>query len=70
MSPSTKGAASWKRDRAELRRYREIERVSLPGTIDGGDVVRAGRALYAASPRTNAAGSARCATLSPHTDAA
>lgn len=41
----------------ELRRYREIERVSLPATIDGGDVVRAGRALYVgASPRTNAAG--------------
>jgi len=41
----------------ELRRYREIERVSLPGTIDGGDVVRAGRALYVgASPRTNSAG--------------
>jgi dimethylargininase len=41
----------------ELWHYREIERVSLPATIDGGDVVRAGRALYVgASPRTNAAG--------------
>jgi dimethylargininase len=31
--------------------------VLLPATIDGGDVVRAGRALYVgASPRTNAAG--------------
>lgn len=37
--------------------YREIERVALPATIDGGDVVRSGRALYVgASPRTNAAG--------------
>ena len=42
---------------AALRRYRPIERVSLPATIDGGDVVRAGRSLYVgASPRTNAAG--------------
>src|SRR5207244_1407288 len=42
---------------AVLREYRPIERVSLPATIDGGDVVRAGRDLYVgASPRTNAAG--------------
>ena len=41
----------------ELRRYRPIARVSLPATIDGGDVVRAGRSLYVGvSPRTNAAG--------------
>jgi dimethylargininase len=40
-----------------LAQHRPIERVSLPATIDGGDVVRAGRALYVgASPRTNAAG--------------
>lgn len=40
-----------------LRRYRTIERVALPATIDGGDVVRSGRTLYVgASPRTNAAG--------------
>jgi dimethylargininase len=40
-----------------LRRYRKIEHVALPATIDGGDVVRAGRTLYAGeSPRTNAAG--------------
>lgn len=40
-----------------LRQFREIVRVSLPGTIDGGDVVRSGRAIYVgASPRTNAAG--------------
>ncbi|HEX8942434.1 MAG TPA: arginine deiminase-related protein [Gemmatimonadaceae bacterium] len=40
-----------------LRRYRHIERVSLPATIDGGDIVRSGRTLYVgASPRTNAAG--------------
>lgn len=42
---------------AALRRYRPIDRVRLPATIDGGDVVRASRALYVgASPRTNAAG--------------
>jgi dimethylargininase len=40
-----------------LRRYRPIERVRLPATIDGGDVVRLGRTLYVgASPRTNADG--------------
>ena len=40
-----------------LRRYRPIERVRLPATIDGGDVVRQGRTLYVgASPRTNADG--------------
>jgi len=42
---------------AALRRFRPIEHVKLPATIDGGDVVRAGRDLYVgASPRTNAAG--------------
>jgi dimethylargininase len=40
-----------------LHEYRPIERVALPATIDGGDVVRAGRDLYVGlSPRTNAAG--------------
>lgn len=40
-----------------LRAYREIGRVELPATIDGGDVVRAGRSLYVGlSPRTSAAG--------------
>jgi dimethylargininase len=40
-----------------LRPYRKIERVSLPATIDGGDVVRAGRSLFVGvSPRTNADG--------------
>jgi dimethylargininase len=42
---------------AALRPYREIRRVTLPATIDGGDVVRAGRSLFVGeSPRTNAAG--------------
>jgi len=40
-----------------LRAYREIERVMLPATIDGGDVVRAGHTLFVGrSPRTDAAG--------------
>ena len=40
-----------------LRRFRTIERVELPATIDGGDVARLGRTLYVGeSPRTNAAG--------------
>src|SRR5215213_931440 len=29
-----------------LRAYRPVERVTLPATIDGGDVVRAGRTLF------------------------
>jgi dimethylargininase len=38
-----------------LRSYRDIDRVNLPATIDGGDVVRSGHTLYVgASPRTNA----------------
>jgi dimethylargininase len=40
-----------------LRAYRKIERLSLPATMDGGDVVVAGRAVYVGdSPRTNARG--------------
>jgi dimethylargininase len=42
---------------AALRAHREIARVELPGTIDGGDVVRAGRDIFVGrSARTNAAG--------------
>lgn len=37
--------------------HRVIERVVLPATLEGGDVLRVGRALYVGeSPRTNAAG--------------
>jgi dimethylargininase len=40
-----------------LRTFRDIRRVNRPATIDGGDVVAAGRTLYVGeSPRTNAAG--------------
>lgn len=40
-----------------LRAHRAIERLSLPATMDGGDVVVAGRAIYVgASARTNARG--------------
>src|SRR5205085_6836651 len=39
---------------AALRRYRPIEQVRVPATIDGGDVVRSARAVYVGlSPRTN-----------------
>ena len=42
---------------AALRPHREIECVTLPATIDGGDVVRMGQHLYVgASQRTNEAG--------------
>lgn len=58
MSP---GAESRRREPAgiepALREHRTIERVKLPATIDGGDVVLAGRCLYVgASARTNQAG--------------
>lgn len=58
MSP---GAESRRREPAgiepELRKYRRIERVSLPGTIDGGDIVVSGKSVYVGeSARTNAAG--------------
>lgn len=58
MSP---GAESRRREPAgiepELRKHRDIARVTLPGTIDGGDVVRSGKDIYVgASARSNAAG--------------
>jgi dimethylargininase len=41
----------------ELRKYREVQRVEAPATIEGGDVVRVGRTLLAGlSSRTNLAG--------------
>jgi dimethylargininase len=40
-----------------LAEYRPIERITLPATIEGGDVLRVGRAIYVgSSSRTNAAG--------------
>jgi dimethylargininase len=42
---------------AELRKYRAIERIRLPATIDGGDVVLVGRELLVGrTARTNDAG--------------
>jgi len=42
---------------AALARHLELVRVQAPGTLEGGDVLRVGRALYVgASARTNAAG--------------
>jgi len=41
----------------ELRKYREVERVEFPATVEGGDVLRVGRRLLVGlSSRTNAAG--------------
>src|SRR5262249_30772102 len=41
----------------ELRKYREIDRVQRPATIEGGDVLRVGRELLVGlSSRTNRAG--------------
>ena len=42
---------------SELRKHREVECISLPGSIDGGDVLRIGRQLLVGlSSRTNRAG--------------
>jgi dimethylargininase len=51
-----------------LREYRSIERIALPATIDGGDVVVSGRDVYVGeSPRTNAEGIAALrAVLRPY----
>ena len=41
----------------ELRKYRDVRRIQLPATLDGGDVVVAGRTIFVgASARTNDAG--------------
>ena len=47
-----------------LREYRPIERISLPATIDGGDVARVGRTLLVGqSLRTDAAGASDLARI-------
>jgi len=50
-----------------LRQFREVRRVKRPATIDGGDVVVAGRSVYVGeSPRTNSEGIAALReTLAP-----
>src|SRR5207342_2467117 len=50
-----------------LREFREVRRVKRPATIDGGDVVVAGRSVYVGdSPRTNREGVAALReTLAP-----
>ena len=55
------GAASRRPENAGvadvLRRYREVRSIDAPGTIDGGDVVVAGRRVFIGrSSRTNGAG--------------
>jgi dimethylargininase len=47
-----------------LREYREVRRIELPATLEGGDVLRIGRKLLVGlSSRTNAAGVAALADL-------
>lgn len=58
------GAASRRRERASvadaLARYRPVQRIRAPATLDGGDVLRVGSVLYVgASTRTNADGVAQ-----------
>ena len=41
----------------ELQKYRAVERIALPATLEGGDVLRVGRTLFVGvSSRTNRAG--------------
>jgi dimethylargininase len=41
----------------DLRKYREVQRIELPATLEGGDVLRVGRTLLVGlSSRTNRAG--------------
>jgi len=48
----------------ELGRYRKLARVELPGTVEGGDVLRIGRELYVGrSRRTNAEGIRQLAAI-------
>lgn len=49
---------------AALARYRPLERVELPATLEGGDVLRVGHTLFVGrSARTNAEGIARLAAV-------
>jgi dimethylargininase len=52
----------------ELRKYRPVQRVTWPATIEGGDVLRVGRTLFVGlSGRTNSAGvEALEAIVRPH----
>ena len=51
-----------------LRRYRDVEEMRAPATLDGGDVIRAGRRLLiGVGRRTNAAGATALEALcAPH----
>ena len=53
---------------AEVARLRAVEKIELPATIEGGDVMRVGRRLYVGlSPRTNEAGAEALRRLvAPH----
>ena len=54
-APSRRGET--KLIESELSKYREIARISLPGTIDGGDVLALGKKIFVGrSSRTNAQG--------------
>jgi dimethylargininase len=47
-----------------LRRYRSLRAIEVPGTLDGGDVLRIGRTIHVGeSARSNAAGIAQLRTL-------
>src|SRR5688500_14530857 len=53
---------------AALEQSRPVIRITDPGTLEGGDILRVGRTLFAGqTPRTNAHGTAQLASaLGPH----
>jgi dimethylargininase len=65
-APSRRGESPC--DEAELRPYRSIAHIMLPATIDGGDVLRAGKTiLVGLSSRTNEEGITQLARIvEPH----
>jgi len=51
----------------ELARYRRIERIKLPGTLEGGDVLRIGKKIYVGlTKRTNAEGIRQLSVIVGH----
>ena len=52
---------------AELKKYRRIERIKLPGTLEGGDVLRIGKKIYVGlTRRSNAEGIRQLAVIVAH----
>jgi dimethylargininase len=52
---------------SELKKYRRIERIKLPGTLEGGDVLRIGKKIYVGlTKRSNAEGIRQLSVIVGH----